>query len=73
MILNSGRQINSQNLSEDEVIVYPEILEQFDLKIGDNFSIGSSIFKIVDVVEKIQVRYLRWVPWRQKYFCPSRE
>ena len=46
------KKIKEITLKDSEVVVYPEVLEQFDIKLGEKFSIGSGEFTIVDVVEE---------------------
>jgi len=52
IVLKSGKKIKELTLEDDEVVVYPEVLDQFNVKIGDLFFIGSSDFKIIDIVEE---------------------
>jgi putative ABC transport system permease protein len=52
IVLKSGKKIKELMLEDDEVVVYPEVLDQFNVKIGDLFFIGSSDFKIIDIVEE---------------------
>ena len=46
------KKIKEIILKDSEVVVYPEVLEQFDINVGEKFSIGSGEFTVVDVVEE---------------------
>lgn len=52
--MGSGRKITGPTekeiLSDAKVWVYPELLSQLNLKIGDNLKIGEAVFQIADTV-----------------------
>jgi len=50
ILLKNSKNIKDISLSSQEIVVYPEILEQFGLEIGEFISVGSGRFKIIDVV-----------------------
>ena len=52
VLTGSGENIQSLDLKKDEVLVYPEVLQQFNLKMGDDLKIGAGSFRIRDIVSE---------------------
>jgi putative ABC transport system permease protein len=55
----SGRMLMAKDMQEGKAWVYPEILEQFSVKVGDRIKLGRVEFLIDDVIEKDSTQTFR--------------
>ena len=52
LILSDDKKFKSKLLADNEVIVFPELLQQLKVKIGEIITIGNGQFKIKDIVSE---------------------